>query len=147
MLIGKMFLPLATPGLAAVGLGLVATVSGAYNAAEVIAIVLGLFVVAVAGVFTIRSNVAKIWREQAEGEKARNADLADELAETKLEHAAEIAKMKVDWAAEVGECLRDTANEREAKDRALADLADAHQRTDQAPVLALLTEILEAVRK
>lgn len=147
MLIGKMFLPLAAPGLAAVGLGLVATVSGAYNAAEVIAIVLGLFVVAVAGIFTIRSNVAKIWREQAEGEKARNLDLTAEFAAAKLEHAAEIAKMKVDWAAEVGECHRNTDTEREAKERALADLADAQQRTDQSPVLAILSEILEAVRK
>ena len=146
MLIAKIFLPMSSPGLAAVGLGALATVSGAYNAAEVIAIVLGLFVVAVAGVFTIRSNVAKIWREQAEGEKARNLDLTAELAEALKDHAAVEAKMKVEWATEVSACNHLTELEREAKERALAELTDATKRTDQAPVIALLEQILEAVR-
>lgn len=39
-------------------------------------VILGVVALAGAAVFTIRSNVAKVWREQAEGEKAR-ADKAD----------------------------------------------------------------------
>lgn len=147
MLIAKLFLPLSTPGLTAVGVGLVAVASGTYNGVEVAAIVVGLMTVAVAGVFTIRSNVAKIWREQAEGEKARNADLSSDLADERRDHAAEVAKMNVDWAAEVGAINHQTELEREAKERALAELADAEKRTDQAPVLALLTQILEVLNK
>lgn len=112
MLIAKLFLPLASPGLATIGLGAVGVVSGAYNVVEVVAIIVGLLVMAVAGIFTIRSNVAKIWREQAEGEKARNDDLTAQLQK---------------------------ANEERRK--ALADLDDCRQRSDQAPVLARLDAI------
>lgn len=47
-------------------------------------IVLGVIVLIIAGVFTIRSNVAKIWREEAEGQRQKAERLAAELAGTKL---------------------------------------------------------------
>lgn len=134
MLILKLFLPMSTPGLAALGLGLVGAASGTYNAIEVIAIFLGLAVVAVAGVFTIRSNVAKIWREQAEGEKARNAVLVAELAETVKDHAADLAALTLEKAAREAELAR-----------LRSDLDDAHRRTDLTPCLELLHQILQTV--
>lgn len=131
---GTLFVPLATPGLASIGLGAEAVSSGAFNAAEVIAIVVGLLVVAVAGVFTIRSNVAKIWREQAEGEKARNLDLTAQLAAAVVAHA------------EAAAVLRREANaQSDLKERALVDLDAANKRTDLSPALELLRQILSAV--
>lgn len=145
-MITKSFVPLASPGLAAVGTGALAVSKGTLNVAQVSAVVLGLLVVAIAGMFTIRSNVAKIWREQAEGEKARNLDLTAELVAVRLAHSEEVSKMKVDWAAEVGESHHATTLEREAKERALADLDIALAHTDMTPVMAALDQILEAVR-
>lgn len=135
MLIGKLFLPLALPGLAMVGLGLVAVVNGAYNLIEVVAIVVGLMVIAIAGVFTIRSNVAKIWREQAEGEKARNADLVEQLAEQRLAAAEDLAKVKLE-----------ATDLREQLQHAQSELNAASTRTDLTPVLAVLHEILATVK-
>lgn len=134
MLIGKLFVPLAMPGLAAIGLGMLAVVNGVYNAIEVVAIAVGLVVVAVAGVFTIRSNVAKIWREQAEGEKAKNEDLTKQIAATTLAHASEIADAKLAEAA------------LQAEIHALnVHLEAARARTDLTPVMETLGKILEAV--
>ena len=53
------------------------------------AIVLGLLILVVAGAFTVRSNVAKVWREQAEGWQARAKELETELAQQReLKHEA-----------------------------------------------------------
>lgn len=134
MLIFKLFLPMSTPGLAALGMGVLGVTNGTYNAAEVAAIIIGLLVVAVAGVFTIRSNVAKIWREQAEGEKARNLDLTAQLAAAVVAHA------------EAAAVLRREANaQSDLKERALVDLDAANKRTDLSPALELLRQILSAV--
>lgn len=153
MVVYKVFLPVASPGLALVGAGVAAATHSASSIVELAAIVSGLVVIAVAGVFTIRSNVGKIWREEAEGEKARVeklreqlADLAKEATQTterlKVEWASEVAQMKIDWAAEVAKCQHDTTAEREAKERALADLAAANARTDMTPVMTALERLL-----
>lgn len=134
MLIAKLFLPMSTPGLAALGLGVVGVANGTYNIIEVIAIVLGLLVVAVAGIFTIRSNVAKIWREQAEGEKARNLDLTAQMAELVKEHADDLAAAKIVAAEHEAHLLK-----------VMAELEAANLRTDMNPVLDLLKEIKAAV--
>jgi hypothetical protein len=151
VLIAKFFLPISSPGLAAIGLGLLATVKGAYNLIEVVAIVIGLLVVAVAGVFTIRSNVAKIWREQAEGEKARVADLTQQLAEqakehaslmaaAALEHSDKIAALRAEMTDALASLTREATEQRELKHKALAELAAANMRTDLTPLLTLLSE-------
>lgn len=152
MLIYKVFLPVASPGLAATAAGLIAA-TNATNTLQVLAIVGGLAVVAVAGVFTIRSNVAKIWREQSEGEKARADKLQTELAEVvkeatvvaerlKVEWAAEIAEMKIAQAAEIAKCIHDTTAEREAKERLQTELDAANARTDMTPVMTLLGKLV-----
>lgn len=127
MLIVKLFLPLASPGLGVIGMGLVGITSGTYNAIEVAAIVIGLLVVAVAGIFTIRSNVAKIWREQAEGEKARNVELTDRMAEMVKDHAEAKAQMLLEIAAHAAE-LKKCQDE----------LVDANRRTNLDAVSALI---------
>ena len=129
MFITKLFLPMSMPGLAAVGLGVASVAQGTYNLVEIVAIVLGLGVVAVAGIFTIRSNVAKIWREQAEGEKARNIDLAAQMAEMLKINAAEKAKAKIEEAEVQAELLK-TRN----------DLAEAIVRTDLTSVLKQMAD-------
>lgn len=110
-------MPVATPGLASIGYGIIGAIQGVYTIAEFAAVVMGLFVVAVAGVFTIRSNVAKIWREQAEAEKARNTDLSEQLAA-----------------------------ERKLKDAAVLELAAAKKLADVTPIMGKLDEILTAVK-
>lgn len=119
--VAKLFIPLAAPGLASIGIGLVAvTRTGAYDTIQIAAIILGLIVICVAGIFTIRSNVAKIWREQAEGEKVRNDELVARLAETKADYEARLATATTE------------------RDTALAALADAKKRTDITEVLSTL---------
>lgn len=97
MLILKLFIPMSLPGLAALGVGATEVATGTFNVIEISAIVVGLLVVAVAGIFTIRSNVAKIWREQAEGEKALNAILTAE--KKKLTDDLTISRSRTDLTA------------------------------------------------
>lgn len=134
MLIAKLFLPLATPGLGAIGVGMYAVVAEPIQLVEVVAIVIGLGTVAVAGIFTIRSNVGKIWREQAEGEKARNADLVADIAELKAANAAAKAAWTIREAELIAEALK-FSNE----------LHEALARTDQTPVVERLERLLAAV--
>lgn len=82
------------------------------------AIVVGFLVVVVGGLFTIRTNVAKIWRENYEAEKAKAESLEKELAAAKAE----------------------TAEQRDLKHKALGEVA-ALQLTDQAAVLRELAAI------
>lgn len=137
-----------TPVLGALGMGsLVAVATGAYNAIEVGGILLALLVVAVAGIFTIRSNVAKIWREQAEGEKARNLDLTAQLAEVITEHADVIAKMKLADAEVVAELHRvaaelEAANLRTDLTSVVTKMADHHAET-----IAVLLSINDSLTK
>lgn len=51
-------------------------------------ILLGIMVLVAAGLFTIRSNVAKVWREEAEGQKERSDRLQEQLDEEReVRHA------------------------------------------------------------
>lgn len=136
--IARIFVPLASPGLAMMGSGVLAVAKGTYDTIEVSAIVVGLLVVAVAGVFTIRSNVAKIWREQAEGEKARNEQLVLQLAEAVKGHAAELAEIRTHHAETIAALRTEAAEQRELKHTALTDLAAANMRTDLTGLLKQL---------
>lgn len=50
-------------------------------------IILGILVLIAAGFFTIRTNVAKVWREEAEGQKERADRLQEQLdAEREVRH-------------------------------------------------------------
>lgn len=140
-MIFKVFVPLSTPGFSILGGGLLGITSGVYSTAEVGAVFLGLLIVAVAGVFTIRANVAKIWREQAEGEKAKNTDLIGQLAEVVRTHAEEVAALRLEQAEQLAQLGRDAAEQRELKHKALTDLASAQQRTDLTPLLAAFGEM------
>jgi hypothetical protein len=133
MLIAKLFLPFAFPGLAAIGVGALAVVTGPIQLIEVVAIVIGLGTVAVAGIFTIRSNVGKIWREQAEGEKARNLDLTADIAELKVERAEE----KAVWTLREAELVASAVKMQGELDAALA-------RSDQRPLVEKLDRLLAA---
>lgn len=146
MLIAKLFLPLATPGFAMVGAGMLAVASGTYGTIEVIGIVMGLVVLAAAGVTTIKSNAAQIWREQAEGEKARVAALTQEMAEFRVDTASTMADLVKQHAAALAELQKEATEQRELKHTALTDLAAANMRTDLTPALKLLNEILVHVR-
>lgn len=134
----KVFLPLAAPGLASLGIGMLATAQGAYSILELAAIVVGLVVVAVAGLFTIRSNVAKVWREQAEGEKARADGLAADLAEAIKQHAEAQATMRLAHAGDIAKMQHDIEEQRRVVEQLQADLASANARTD----LSALTETI-----
>jgi hypothetical protein len=146
MLIGKLFLPLSSPGLAAIGAGALAVTKGTSNLIQVAAIVVGLLIVAIAGVFTIRSNVAKIWHEQAEAEKERNLSITAELAQALKDHASELAKVQLDHAHALALVQADANEQRELKHKAIAELAAANMRTDLTPALLLLQEILAAIQ-
>lgn len=137
---------MASPGLGALGMGVMGVASGAYNTIEISAILVGILVVAVAGIFTIRSNVAKIWREQAEGEKARNEEMRVQMAEFRVETAAHLADVVKEHAAALAELQRSETEQRELKHAAQAELAAANMRTDLTPCLQLLNEILLIVR-
>lgn len=50
-------------------------------------VLIAFIVVAVAGVFTVRSKIANIWREEAEGERAVRQRLERELADEKKSRA------------------------------------------------------------
>lgn len=145
MLLAKLFLPMATPGLTSMGVGVLAIASGTYNVIEVIAILFGLMVVAVAGVFTIRSNVAKIWHEQAEAEKARNEELTTQLAELRIETAASIAEVVKENADKLAAIQREANEQREQKHIALTELATANMRTDLTPILVAQKEMLDVL--
>jgi hypothetical protein len=135
-----MFLPIAAIGLTSLGMGLLSFASnGAYNVVEVVAILLGLIVVAIAGIFTIRSNVAKIWREQAEAEKARVVDLGQQIADITKENAVLVTALR-----------REVDEQRQLKHQALDDLMDANKRTDLSALMeemrvqhAQLVELLQ----
>ncbi len=49
-------------------------------------ILIAFIVIAVAGVFTVRSKIATIWREEAEGERAAKQRLEETLAKERSEH-------------------------------------------------------------
>lgn len=62
-----------------------------------------LLVIAVAGFFTVRSNVAKIWRENYEAEAERTKIAQDEAKEQReLKHQAlgEVAALRLELTAE-----------------------------------------------
>ena len=144
MIVGKLFLPLAAPGFTSLGLGALAVVQGgnATSTLQVAAIVVGLVVVAVAGIFTIRSNVAKVWREQAEGEKARVATLTNDLAEARRENAEALAAATLQHAAELAKLLHDLEEERSVRTRLDTVLVELRQKTDLSVVVAKLDELL-----
>lgn len=50
-------------------------------------IIVTVVILAVAGIFTIRSKIADIWREEAEGERAAKERLQEELATEKASRA------------------------------------------------------------
>jgi hypothetical protein len=52
-------------------------------------IIVGVVVIVVSGLFTIRSNVAKIWRETAEGERERGDQLEQKLKQQEEIHLEE----------------------------------------------------------
>jgi hypothetical protein len=87
-------------------------------------VIVGMLVVIVAGVFTIRANTAKIWRQNYEGEKARADNLAADLVRVTAEKDVQIAE------------------QRGMKHSALAEVA-ALKLTDQRAVLAQLKEMAE----
>ena len=134
-----LFLPRAAPGFASIGLGMVAAVTPTLQA---VAIISGLLVVALAGVFTIRSNVAKIWREQAEGEKARNLEITAQLAEAIRSGAEEVATCKVENAALLAASERSLSDQLAVNATLQTALDAADARTDMTPVTALLQEIV-----
>jgi len=144
VIVGKLFLPLAAPGFTSLGLGALAVVQGgnATSTLQVAAIVVGLVVVAVAGIFTIRSNVAKVWREQAEGEKARVATLTNDLAEARRENAEALAAATLQHAAELAKLLHDLEEERSVRTRLDTELVELRQKTDLSVVVAKLDELL-----
>lgn len=123
LFVAKMFVPLASPGLASIGLGLASIGSSSYNTVQIISIGVGLVVIVAAGIFTIRSKVAQIWREQAEGEKARNDALVAEAKEEAKEHARVVAELK------------------SQVEHLTAELTAANHRTDMTKVTAALEEI------
>lgn len=51
-------------------------------------VILTAFIVAIAGVFTVRSKIANIWREEAEGERAAKERLQEELTLERADRAA-----------------------------------------------------------
>lgn len=135
ILIARIFLPLASPGLAMMGPGVLAIAKGTYDTIQLAAVVVGLLVVAVAGVFTIRSNVAKIWREQAEGEKAKNEALVQQIAEAAVTHTKECADLRASFTEEIARIRAEADEQRELKHNALTELAAANMRTDLGPLL------------
>jgi len=81
----------------------VQTVASLFNSNAIYSVVGPLAVIAIAGFFTIRSNVAKIWRENYEAEVAKNALLAQEVKEQReWKHTAlnELAALRLELAAE-----------------------------------------------
>lgn len=50
-------------------------------------ILIAFIIIAVAGVFTVRSKIATIWREEAEGERAAKQRLEETLAKERSDHA------------------------------------------------------------
>jgi hypothetical protein len=59
-------------------------------------VLLGIIVLVVAAMFTIRSKIATIWREEAEGERARVARLEEQIAEEKEDRANfELAQQEI----------------------------------------------------
>lgn len=69
------------------GVGSVAAVD-LRNQITLASIVVTSAVIAVAGLFTIRSKIANVWREEAQGQKEKAERLADELAVALAERAA-----------------------------------------------------------
>lgn len=94
------------------------------NSINLGAVIVALLVVVIAGLFTIRANVAKVWRENYEAEKAKVSQLEDE-------NAALVAE---------------ASKQREDKHAALAEVA-ALQLTDQAAVLKALAAMQERILK
>lgn len=136
--VARIFIPLASPGFALIAPGVLAVAKGTFDLIQVSAIVVGLLVVAVAGIFTIRSNVAKIWREQAEGEKARNQDLAAQIAELTIAHAKAATELRASCQEQLAQVQAEANEQRELKHKALTDLAAANMKTDLTGLIAAL---------
>lgn len=85
------FLPLAHRALGHIAM--LITTAGLFTAVDfnhtitLGSILIGIVIVVIAGVFTIRSKIATIWREEAEGERAAKERLEEELAEEKASRA------------------------------------------------------------
>lgn len=119
-------------------MGLVASLLVAFGAVATIdftekitlgSILTTVIVVAIAGVFTIRSKIANIWREEAEGERAAKERLQDQLAEEKADRA--------DFERQQQELRHDLKDELAG---CKAALAVAEAKTD-------LTAALEAIKQ
>ena len=91
-------------------------------------VMLGFIILIIAGIFTVRSKIASIWREEAEGERASKERLEAILAHERTEHAAfelEQQELRHELKNQIAECK--------------AQLKVAESRTD-------LTAALEAIR-
>lgn len=109
------------------GLGIVATFDF-QDKITLGSVITTIAIIAVAGVFTIRSKIATIWREEAEGERAAKERCQGELAEEKADRAAfdrQQQELRHELKNEIAECK--------------AQLAVAEARTD-------LTAALDAIR-
>lgn len=145
---GAAFLGRSVPGFFIAALGgtrLGGHGSSLYDAVEIGSVIIGVMIVAVAGLFTIRTNVAKVWREQAEAEKARNDDLTAKLTEMGKAHAREMAELREQTGADLTALRAEVKEQHELKHRALADLAAANMRTDLTPVLTALADVKAAL--
>lgn len=70
-------------------------------------VLIAFIVIAVSGVFTVRSRIAKIWRDEAEGERAVRQRLERELAEEKTSRAQfdrEQQELRHDLKDELAQC-------------------------------------------
>lgn len=92
-------------------------------------VLIAFLVVVISGIFTVRSRIANIWRQEAEGERAAKDRLVEELAAEKLsriEFEKEQQEIRHDLKGEIAEC------------KALLKIAET--RTD-------LTGALEAIKE
>lgn len=88
----------------ALGVGTETTLLGASFSSTITlgSIILGVITVAIAAWFTIRSNVAKVWREEAEGWKETASHERDRREQMAADHAAAL-----DAEREVRHALKD----------------------------------------
>lgn len=62
-------------------------------------ILIAFIILIVSGIFTVRSKIATIWRQEAEGERAAKERLEEQLAAEKAGRAEDMAAEKLDRAA------------------------------------------------
>lgn len=70
-------------------------------------VLIAFIIIAIAGVFTIRSKIATIWREEAEGERASKERLEQVLAKERADRAVferEQQELRHDLKSEVASC-------------------------------------------